>query len=468
MASANASRSVAPGAALLRSSRMFSMPAPIPAPPDLSQATRHKSPTATTPFPTHLVVTTPQSSRAVGDWGFKRPLPLKTTTKSTLPLVRVKKVDSIEQVTDFSSSSDHAITLKKWQEMNMNITVPQEGTDQAPSKSVFEDYSDVTSLSAEDKVKKENVRWKFSGPWLAGMTDGEFDQYLSNTVRERRQEFREYLKQQLASELTQEQSATASEKAEPVPAPTLAGEITEEALTEYIRKLRGDRILLFQHVGRFLDLAPLAPESTTLEALGRLKPNKKYEIALSPYARNGPPITHPSAGLSYLRTNNYLENHPIYGPQQYHAPVKARIVTPRQSSSGWVAKIGVGGFISKIPEGETSFNYTASLGKGVQEKIPGLNQYLPDVHGGSKVYVHPHRASIESSGKMILEFDATDPNASVVHKEMVGEASIFEDAAKEKHEFRVERPMGGAHQSARRMRFRQMTSSSATYGIKKD
>ncbi|KAK6214464.1 hypothetical protein LQW54_004371 [Pestalotiopsis sp. IQ-011] len=466
MASANASRSVAPGAALLRSSRMFSMPAPIPAPVDISSATRHKSPTATTPFPTHLTVTTPESSRALGDWGFKRPLPLRTTTKSTLPLVRVKKVDSIEQVTDFQSSSDHAITLKKWQEMNMSITVPQEASDQKPAKSVFEDHSDVTALSAEDKVKMENVRWKFSGPWLAGMTDGEFDQYLSSTVRERRQEFRSYLKEQLASELTAEQKALASEKAETAPAPTLASDITEEALTEYLRKLRGDRILLFQHVSRFLDLAPLTPESTTLEHLGRLAPNKKYEINLSPYARMGPPITHPSAGLSYLRTSNYLENHPIYGPQQSHAPVKARIVQPRQGSTNYIAKIGVGGFISKIPEGETSFNYTSTLGRGARETIPGLNQYLPDVEGGSKVYVHPAKASIESSGRMVLQFNPTDPNASVVHKEMVGEAAVFDDAAKEKLETRkVERPMG-ARGSIRQQRRQQIADNTTGYGLR--
>jgi hypothetical protein len=466
MASANASRSVAPGAALLRSSRMFSIPAPIPAPADLSLATKHKSPTATTPFPTRLSITTPESSRLIGDWGFKRPLPLKTTTKSTLPLVRIKKVDSIEQITDFQSSSDHTITLKKWQEMNMDISVPQESGDTKPSKSVFEEHSDITALSPEEKVQKENVRWKFSGPWLAGMTDGEFDQYLSNTVRERRQEFRNYLKQQLASDLTTEQKQQASEKAEEAPAPVFSSDITEDALTEYLRRLRNDRILLFQHVSRFLDLAPLAPEITVLNRLGNLNPGKQYDINLSPYARKGPPITHPSAGLSYLRTKNYLDNHPIYGPQQYHPPVKARIVSPRQSSFGYVAKIGVGGFISKIPEGETTFNYTSSVGRGAKEKIPGLNQFVPDVEGGSKVYVNPHRASMEPSGKMILQFQDTNTSASIVHKEMVGEGHVFEDAAKEKNELHsIERPM--RTQQFSRQNRRAMMGSPANYGLKK-
>lgn len=467
MATTNAAtRSVAPGAALLRSSRMFSMPTPIAGPSDLSLATKHKSPTATTPFPTHLSVTTPESSRVVGDWGFKRPLPLRTTTKPTLPLVRVRKVDSIEQVTDFQSSSDHTITLRKWQEMNMDISVPQDPSDLKPSKSVFEEHSDITALSAEDKVKKENSRWKFNGPWLAGMTDGEFEQYLASTVRERRPEFRDYLKQQLASEMSAEQKQQASEKAEEAPGPILPSDIGEEALTEYLRRLRGDRILLFQHVSRFLDLAPLAPEATILDSLRALNPGKKYDINLSPYARNGPPISHPSAGLSYLRTKNYIDNHPIYGPQQHHPPVKARIVTPRHGSTNYVAKIGVGGFISKIPEGESTFNYRSTgQGRG-QEKIPGLNEFLPDVVGGSKVYVNPYRASIDPKGKMILQFQETNTTASIVHKEMVGEGVVFEDAAKEKNEVHTyERPI--RNQRISRQSPQQVFGSSANYGLRR-
>ncbi|KAH6659734.1 mitochondrial ribosomal protein MRP51 [Truncatella angustata] len=463
MATANASRSVSPGAALLRSSRMFSMPAPISAPADLSLATKHKSATATTPFPTRLSVTTTESSRAVGDWGFKRPFPLKTTTKSTLPLVRIRQVDSIEQVTDFQSSSDHTITLKKWQELNMDITVPQEASDKRPGKSVFEEASDITALSAEDKVKKESIRWKFSGPWLAGMTEGEFNQYLSETVRERRSEFRDYLKQQLAAETTNDRKAQAAEKAEELPAPVLPSDISEEALTEYLRRLRGDRILLFQHVSRFLDLAPLAPQTSILEGLNHFAVNKRYDITLSPYAQNGPPITHPSAGLSYLRTKSYVDNHPLYGPQQKHPPVKARIVSPRSGSTGYVAKIGVAGLISKIPEGETTFNYK-STGRGMREKIPGLNEFVPDVFGGSKVYVAPHRASVDPKGKMILQFEETDAQATIIQKEMVGEGDVWEAAVKERTEsLTVERP--GGMRRTQRSNQRAIYGSSANYGL---
>lgn len=442
---------------------MFSMPAPISAPTDLSRATKHKSETATTPFPTHLSVTTPPASRMVGDWGFKRPLPLKTTTKSTLPLVRVKKVDSIEHVTDFKSASDHTVTLLKWQEMNLNITVPQERGDSKNAKSVFEEYGDVTALSAEELVKTEGVRWKFRGPWLAGMTDGEFNEFLTKNVRGKRAGFRNYLKELCATKMAEDQSIAALDAGEAAPAPILASDITEQDLTEYLRKLRNDRTQLYRVVSRFLDLAPLSVGSTYLQNLKHLMPEKTYHFyADSPYAAKGPPITHPSAGLSYLRTKSYLDNHPVYGPQEHHPPVKARIVMPKNSAPGYNTRIGVAGFITGIPEGETSFNIrNASEARGNKSVIPGLTDYDPDATGGSKVYVAVRNATVDSKGKVLLNLEQANPSAEVVNKELVGEALVFEKAAKEKNQpnYRLERP---------RMRLRKSSrpvGSSQSYGL---
>ncbi|KAI0132343.1 mitochondrial ribosomal protein MRP51 [Xylariales sp. AK1849] len=464
MATANVSKSVSPGAALLRASRMFSMPAPISAPSDVSLATKHKSETATAPFPTHLSVTTPHSSRMIGDWGFKRPLPLKTTTKSTLPLVRVRKVDSIEHVTDFQSASDHTITLAKWHEMNVNITVPQSKTDQTPPKSVFEDAGDVTALSETDKIKKEGVRWRFNGPWLAGMTDGQFNEYLTKTVRGKRSEFRSYLREQCASEITARQREEAAATAEESPPQVLPSDITEEVFTEYLRMLRNDRVILFRHVSRFLDLAPLSAQKTFLAKLGHLNPGKEYEFADdNPYASNGPPITHPSAGLSYLRTKSYLDNHPIYGPQQHHPPVKARIVAPRKGSQ--YAKMGMAGIIAGIPQGETAFN-NRGLSAGGRNAIPGLNDFLPDVAGGSKVYLQPQTASIDATGKILIKTETPNASAEVVQKEMVGEAEVFEKAVKESKEpaIKFERPREVTRWKSSRSQPRMGNSQSYGFG----
>src|ERR1700710_2293162 len=118
-----ASRSVSPGGALLRASRVFSIPPPLPrTPSDLSSTAVFSSDTATLPHPIHLSVITPQSSLARGDWGFKRPLPLRSTTKTSTPVIRIESIDTYEQVTEFGSAADHSLTIKKWEEMGVPIT----------------------------------------------------------------------------------------------------------------------------------------------------------------------------------------------------------------------------------------------------------------------------------------------------------------------------------------------------------
>ncbi|KAI8961607.1 mitochondrial ribosomal protein MRP51 [Daldinia sp. FL1419] len=428
-----AGRSVSPGAALLRSSRMFSMPTPIPGPPgDLSSATKHYSPTSTIHFPTHLTVTTTASSRVNGDWGFKRPFPLKTTTNTTHPLARVRQVDSIEQVTDFQSASDHTITLRKYQELNLPISVPIANALDTYSavkytKSVFEEDADVTALNDEQKVELANKRWKFTGPWLAGMTDGDFKKFLEKKVRSKRTEFRAFLKKVLAAELSEKQALNASENAQPPP--VTADEIADDQLVDYLKELRQDRMTLYNLVSRFLDLAPV-DLGTELQLLGRLAPGKKKEFARgSPYGATGPPITHPSAGLSYLRTRNFQENHPIYGPQLHHAPVKARVLKPTsKSTNNYKPSIGVAGFIGSTPAGDTAFN--SSKQRSLSKFNAALHNLDLETYGGSKVYVQPEMASVDSAGRVLINLGEPNEQSQMVQKELVGEGTVFDELVK--------------------------------------
>ena len=52
--------------------------------------------------------------------------------------------------------------------------------------SVFEEDRDSTELDSEYARNHVNKRWKFKGPWITGMTDGEFDKWLEKSVRKRR------------------------------------------------------------------------------------------------------------------------------------------------------------------------------------------------------------------------------------------------------------------------------------------
>ncbi|KAK5628397.1 hypothetical protein RRF57_004112 [Xylaria bambusicola] len=424
-----AARSVSPGAALLRSSRMFSIPNPIPASPgDYSSATKHHSATATIPYPTHLTITTPSTSRINGDWGFKRPLPLKTTIKQTIPLVRVRQMDSTEHITDFQSASDHTMTLKKFQELNMSISMPatrtngfsDKGVIANHPKSVFEEDGDITAIGPEQAQATESNRWKFKGPWLAGMTDGEFGKWLEKSVRTRRAEFHAYLKEVYAKELSEDQRNQAARDNVPVPPEVKASDITELQFIDYLRDIRQDRLVLFRHVSRFLDLAPLATESQYIPNMKPLRPQDFYRE--NPYSMNGPPITHPSAGLSYLRTPNFMDNHPIYGPQKYHPMVKARILKPMHVATGVPEPIiGVAGFVAERASDQKV------LGRVVTNPRAIVTSNLElDGRGGHKLYYQVDSAIIDSSGRVRINISdpSTNSMSELVTKELVGDDGI--------------------------------------------
>ncbi|EJT77946.1 hypothetical protein GGTG_03049 [Gaeumannomyces tritici R3-111a-1] len=419
-------KSISPGGALLRSSRMFSLPAPLKPPKNnVTTATQNLSFSATTPYPTLQTVTTPSTSRSRGDWGFKRPLPLKSTTKSSTPLIRVRQVDSSEQVTDFASAADHTLTLQKFQEMNIPVLIPQHtriahqnSTISLPTTSVFEEEFDSTVMDATRARLLRDKRWRFSGPWLAGMAEGEFENYLKRKVAPRRSEFRWWLRKDIAAEKNKVAAAEAIDAGNTgADVPRVKPEdISSAELTEELRKLREDRPKLFKAVGEFLDLAPIQQKGVIFAELTQGKEIRAPESLGNPYAEQGPPVTHPSAGISYLRTSAFVENHPVYGPQAYRRHVRARMLSIANTaanakilSSG---KIGVGGFVTDSPQSK----YDA----------PGKKNRLGFDHtivGGRKMYVEPHSAVVDAKGNVkINSITGTwTPMAAFVAKQLDGE-----------------------------------------------
>ena len=187
---AMATKILSPTANLLRHSRLFSLPPPLPRPSHepYSSSTVFDSDTSTLPYPTHAAIETTQSSLSRGDWGLKRPLPQKSTAATTTPTIRVAAIDSIDHITDYSSASDHALTLRKWQEMHIPISMPSVTSRQSqsrsfagPAKSVFEDELNSTEASGENLVS-DKKRWKYKGPWLAGKTEGDFQDYVNGEI----------------------------------------------------------------------------------------------------------------------------------------------------------------------------------------------------------------------------------------------------------------------------------------------
>ncbi|KAI7149897.1 hypothetical protein KC352_g28834, partial [Hortaea werneckii] len=106
--------SSSPTARLLQSSRLFSLPRPLPQPHIeniTSTGVYRASDSATLPYPTHQAIATTASSRSRGDWGLKRALPKKATQDTSTPHIRVSAQDTPEHITDFGSAADHTQTL---------------------------------------------------------------------------------------------------------------------------------------------------------------------------------------------------------------------------------------------------------------------------------------------------------------------------------------------------------------------
>lgn len=423
-------RAASQGGALLRTSRMFSLPNKLPSPPGTNSsmaAAVFKSNTATEVFPTYQSVTTYPSSRLRGDWGFKRPLPLRSTTRSLTPIIRVKSIDSIERVTDFNSAADHSLTLEKWQEMGIPLTMPPQRTgdmitearrEAVEGPSVFEEDFDFT---ATDATTSNSKRWKFRGPWLAGMPEGTFQKYILKRVRHRRSEFKQYLRGVLATEMNAaSRNANLDQGIHAEVLNLTAADITEEQLTDYIRLLREDRFRLYEHVGKFLDLAPLDSELAQMNFMPREGESQSLVYNHNPYAKSGPPITHPSAGMSYLRTSSYMTNHPVYGPQRKHPAIRANVLQPKIAAAGiFSPTIGVGGIVARVTMTDSE------LQKDSRNSIPGLTAIDPDAAQAPTVHMDPVWARVGSDGRIEVNVRHAQLPEIAVQKELRGEEKMF-------------------------------------------
>ncbi|MCJ1375688.1 hypothetical protein MMC20_006925 [Loxospora ochrophaea] len=400
-----------PTAKLLRTSRLFSLPPPLPSPSlQTISGTARNSDTATLPYPTQAAIETTPSSLSRGDWGLKRPLPRHTRKKATSsPAIRVNAVDSIDHVTDYQSATDHTLTLRKWQEMGIPITQRIAESNPIFSRrqrsralSVFESTVDNTATDGNP----DKQRWKFSGPWLAGMSSGEFQAYIAHEIKRRRPEFHQFVRTRLHAQrsdaLKTNAGSRAHEKGEEHTPPNVT--VTDDDFAAEIKSLRADSFRLNRLIWEFLDL-PFAHTSISEEPL---RPNEalKHYVATDPSDSSdlGPPRTHPSAGLSYLRTSAHIFNHPVLGPQAAKPPIPARILQPQTTfgTRGGKTVFGVAGVVAE--EYNPKDNDT-------RDKPRGWYRFAPDIPGGPKVWMLPQEARITPQGRIKLGVDVAQRGA---------------------------------------------------------
>ena len=392
-----AMKHTSPAARLLRHSRLFSLPPPLPRPSTENTVPgwTQDSDTATLPYPTHASLETTKSALGRGDWGLKRPLPLKSTTNTSTPIFRVKAIDTIDHVTDYEPSVDHALALQKFQEMNIPIRVPKRDKKSLSSatspatESVFEDRLQSTERPKKGLMGK-NSRWKFEGPWLAGMDRSEFDNYMQKQIRRRRGEFHNFLRKALKEQRKLTSQRTALERGEEWTDSDI--ELTNEEFQKEIARLRHTKLDLWRLIWEFLDLPGDAPQAT--EATGNYA-----GIASDTGLDLAPPSTHRSAGLSYIRANSYVANHPIFGPIPSPPPVEARVMISPWGSTITSTVLGIGGFIG---------DFTVEVGSSVF-RDRDFSRVDAHVYGGPKKWIETSHAEVNSKGRVVIGWAASKP-----------------------------------------------------------
>ncbi|KAG2150725.1 mitochondrial ribosomal protein subunit-domain-containing protein [Suillus bovinus] len=116
-----------------------------------------------------------------GNWGFKRPLPIRRRGA----YITVKAVDSLEQQTEWNSAEPQAMWMKNWDELQLNPTSEESRRPSSEDSSGMVD-SDYAPMRTDPKC------WRSPAvPNIHAMSNLEFKKYVAH-IRRKRKHFFEY------------------------------------------------------------------------------------------------------------------------------------------------------------------------------------------------------------------------------------------------------------------------------------
>jgi hypothetical protein len=430
------------------------------------------------------------SSRQRDDWGFKRPIPSKST--KTVAAINVKVIDTPEKVTDFDDGSSHVKTLRKLQELNISLSRGNVSgyrslqRDPKAYASAFEPDLDNTArhgaekdpLASSSRSDAIPNRWKFRGPDFRYMCDAEFSKWVKTKVKPRSSEFMEKLRvrthRQYARELAEARPQRARQRStlQEHSKEQLEGEkdvlrrtfyswmaqLDDDALQSYVESLQTT-----SRVDSDRSFQEYAERAYSWDASDVLQAKKSAEEALAgslaehwakaaklfrvtshsennvefmeqfldvPYAihsyqsyRYANQTTHPSAGLSYRRTQSVVPNHHLYGALKKPLPARARVL-PIQSDKRDRGRTAAGGLAGVALHGsQQDFVNDSDV---VPAPVPNAT------HAGVKKWMVPTGARVNADGRVILVAEpASDGARNVVEDRLVAEALDAE--ARESH-----------------------------------
>ncbi|RVD80314.1 mitochondrial 37S ribosomal protein bS1m [Arthrobotrys flagrans] len=294
------SKSLGPTANLIRNSRLMAMPQPLTHTLSDSQLFR-------APYPTHQAITTPESSRARGDWGLKRSIPRKV--ESTY--IKYNDIDTMEHMTKIESAHDTVMTLKKWQEMDIPLQLRDQRARSFTSAFYFEN-----TPPPEGQPDSAQPIWGYRKKFVQHMTPGQLKNFVNKKLVPRRREFEAFADlwfnppslstgpSEPSSTLPQTETSSESSSSSAVAAAAsgtsesvVLPNFSTDSLSPALKTARFDSTKAYNAVREFLQI-PL---------------------------REVPMAIHPSAGMHYILDTSYLENHPEYGPNR-NKEIRARLI----------------------------------------------------------------------------------------------------------------------------------------------
>lgn len=292
---------------------------------------------------------------------------------------------------------------------------------------VFDPQLDNTAMGTEEGA----LRWKFKGPWVAGMTQGDFEAFITQELKGRKAEFNTFLRTHAANAIaarkraeirhegydetrsgsiraaqgvevaeseSESQSETSFEEDPSTPAPLPPA--TDSEIDTYILTLRqtfalGSELAILLQT--FLDLPAVAGSA--------------LETYHQSFYEQGPPKTHPSAGLSYLRSDAFLDNHALFGPQRVRPPTEARLLASsfRAAANPNIqsGRIGVAGVVALQPTGPgrpirsiPDLPHNDDMQEVEDRKLNNVGLGTP---GGNRMWVQATGLGLNSRGRIHLK-----------------------------------------------------------------
>jgi hypothetical protein len=307
--------------------------------------------------------------------------------------------------------------------------------------------------AAVQPVPAKLRRWRFNGPWIAGMTNFDFEKYLSEMDTSKVMAFRDHLKRVIVTQRETEHAVaveTAQENGVQAPSPPSL-EVTNEEVVTHLRELRSKPNEFATQIAEYLDL-PDGPKDISITSLQESWYYNRDQGMAETHKAFGPPKTHPSAGFSYLRSSRFATNDARRGPVEPAKVLPARLL--KDTIGGYGASktkaIGVGGFVVH-PESATTTTADHSLGRGGPKMTAKINEATILNDGSVRM------------GANITSFRVDKQNVPIVDPEFHNKAQL-PDGAKTLPELDTARRLDGRRTPTSRptpLRYRTVNDTAA-------